>query len=312
MNTIDSVLKHAEEFGASRVLEDGRAPRLRLPSGEVAPLLLRSVGRGEVRLAEWEQIASRQPGTIVVHEFINRMMSERYRSIGVPHIDAVGNAWLRVGGLHVWVEGRRPHGTAPHRSSSPRAFTPAGVRVTFALLVDSDLTDAAVRDVADASGASTGAAQGALGSLRDLGYLQPGGGRLMHRDRLIAEWVTAYLNRLAPKLRNRQMVGPTPEWWAKQSDVGGTIAGEAAVSELILPTTTTIFGSPPWVDITRIGRLRRATEERPNVLLVERFWNEEALATGVTAPLLLTYATLLASGDDRQREAAQKVLARGV
>ena len=71
-------------------------------------------------------------------------------------------------------------------------------------------------------------------------------------------------------------------------------------------TSTTIYGRPPWAELTKLGKLR-PTRDDGNITLRERFWDEDLLQLGTSAPSLLDYAELVASGDPRQREVADEL-----
>lgn len=76
--------------------------------------------------------------------------------------------------------------------------------------------------------------------------------------------------------------------------------------DLIRATSTTIYGRPPWAELTQLGKLR-PTRDDGNTILRERFWDEDLLQLGTSAPALLDYAEMVASGDPRQREAADEL-----
>ena len=76
--------------------------------------------------------------------------------------------------------------------------------------------------------------------------------------------------------------------------------------DLIRATSTTIYGRPPWAELTKLGKLR-PTRDDGNITLRERFWDEDLLQLGTSAPALLDYAEMVASGDPRQREVADEL-----
>ncbi len=263
---------------------------------------------------EWERLQTTHPdGVIIGQRYVSTRQAERYRQLGIPFLDAAGNAWLDMEGFKIWVEGKPPVAEHVSRAPLPRAFTKTGAKLVFVLLVDDDYVTAPMRTLAETANMSLGAVQQAMRDLDHRGYLDgPPANRtgLRHRDDLIAQWTMAFANRLLPALATRHVTGPTPGQWAKLLDgtTAGTIAGEANQPTLVRAITTTIYGQPPWAKLTQLGKLRPVPDEA-NVILRERFWNEDLLHIGTRAPALLDYAELIASGDPRQREIADELRA---
>ncbi|WP_158522687.1 type IV toxin-antitoxin system AbiEi family antitoxin [Tessaracoccus aquimaris] len=264
----------------------------------------------EVTRAEVTRLEEEQHGrVVVVHDYINSHLAARYRAQHISYLDRAGNAFLRTLGLFVYVDGRpRPAGLMTR--STPQTFTKSGVKVVFALLVRSDLTSAPLREIAAAAKVSLGSAHTTLANLDDRGFLAGGvkdRAGLVRMEPLVSEWVAGFVSRLLPSLRSRQFAGPDPRnmrTLAKEiRDV--TLAGEVNHPDLIRATSTTIYGLPPWPQITRAGRLRDG--ESPNVTLRERFWDDSVLHLGVNGHPLLDYAELYSSDEGRQLEVAAAV-----
>ena len=70
--------------------------------------------------------------------------------------------------------------------------------------------------------------------------------------------------------------------------------------------STRPFDAPPWAELTKLAKLR-PTRDDGNTILRERFWDEDLLQLGTSAPALLDYAEMVASGDPRQREVADEL-----
>lgn len=313
MNAVDRVAEHLHTWG------DGTHVHVRsdqllvdLPtrdSPRTWAVTYLPGARAEVSTQEWSRLqenAGRR--AIVAHDFVDPKQAERYRERRIPYVDTVGNAWIQVPGLHVWVEGRRP--LRPEPATKSRAFTRAGAAVTFVLLAREDFVERPVREIATAAKVSLGTAHHALTDLGDQRFLAGGLDKrsgLRNHERLLTQWVATFASRLLPSLRSRHLSGPSPDVWrrlATDEALKVVVAGEANHPALIRPTTTTLYGEFPWTDATRVGRLRRIEEEEPNVILREYFWNSEELELGEKGQLLLDYAELFSSDDSRQREVA--------
>jgi hypothetical protein len=251
--------------------------------------------------------------------YVDRTTARRLRAEGIPFIDASGNAWIDLPGFYVEIEGRRPVMETPGRQRAANGeLSAAGLQVAFVLLIDPSLLRQPVRTIAQAARVSTGSAQAALTSMTEDGLIVRGrDGRLKDPEALTRTWLSGYWSRLLPKLEEETVFGPEPAWWTEGSSdppaMGGRVSGDAALASLtnrIVPTTTIVYGEPPWQDVRRRARLSAAGTGSP-IVLRERFWDPDVLAGVVgdsaTVPPLLVYADCRASGDPRVREVAEEL-----
>jgi hypothetical protein len=184
--------------------------------------------------------------------------------------------------------------------------------VVFVLLSWPRLVDAPIRVIGTAAGVSVGSAAETLEMLHRSGFLgddvRPR--RLRRRDELRELWTAAYPMGLGSALTTRSF-GGDPGSIALPDDVQGRSSGELAAPGL--------RGSSAIVYVSRwdprmpfLNRWR--TDAEPNIFIRDRFWSEvdvddpgahgRALSP---APPLLVYADLMASGDGRQRGAAEAI-----
>lgn len=246
-----------------------------------------------------------------------RVLRER----GIDYIDSGGNASVHLPGIHIEVEGRKPSVVAVAGTDRPsRAFRPAGLRVVFVWLVQPSLVSAPVRTVADAAMVSVGAVSNTINDLVQERLMVREARRkrvLTDPQRLMQRWLGHYVTDLLPTLTERRLVGPDPSWWAEQIHTWDgsdrpSLSGEAALSLMgfdIRPTTSTVYGTSPWHELIRRGRLTPGKE--PNVSLRQRFWNPKYVESDGMSPPLLVYADALASGDSRQFEIAEQMWTSG-
>jgi hypothetical protein len=231
------------------------------------------------------------------------------------------------------VRGRRPARTSLEvpGPSARRPFTRSGAQVTFVLLAWPDLSAATVREIADASGTAVGTVHAVLRDLRAGGYLAdaPSGRRLVRGGELLTRWTEAYALSLAVALELGRYRAPDPAWWstagADLAGAGVELGGEAAASMLddrLRPVSVFLYASEVPVRLLAAYRCRLVEDPRDaNVVVRRRFWtvpdgDREAGSeirdgappgsAGLVPPVLV-YADLLASGDPRQREHAQRL-----
>jgi len=248
-----------------------------------------------------------------------RMLAQRYvspshglalRARGVPYVDTVGNIWLQLPGLYIFVEGRPAPTEPPRGSSGDRLSRPSSMRITFALMVQPPLLEANLRELASACGTSVGAAQAATADLAEGGFLHGRGiNRRLRRTGALAErWVSDFRPRLLPKLDQRVVRGPTPRWWLEPTHrptmEHGSLGGETACELLGYPlraAETLVYGRPPWGQVRKLGRL--GTNGEAVVTLREQFWPDR-VDDRATVPHLLVYADLLTQNEPRLRDMA--------
>lgn len=267
-----------------------------------------------------QHLATIAPGhkPMLIAAYINPRQAEELKQRGIAFIDAVGNAYLRAGHVYVYIRGNRPEEPIVASGQATRAFQATGLRVLFGLLHNPALLNANYRDIARATGVAHGTVGWVLTDLREAGYLIDikKERRLVRVRQLLGRWIEAYHERLKPKLWLGRYEAPTNTWW-QTVDLGPYAAvwgGEAAAAKLtkgyLTPQVVTIYAErlPPEL------LLRQQLRKNPNgtVHIFETFWqdNQELTAqlplADTTDPLLV-YADLLGTGDDRNRETAERI-----
>lgn len=258
----------------------------------------------------------------IVAPRVSARSAERLRNLGANFLDANGNAYVRFGSVLIDVRGR-----TGEIDSSKYALTPTGTnlfstkraQVMFALISWPDLVNAVLKDVAAVSGVSIGAAQSTLQLMEQASFIVSLGTkrtdrRLQQVDALIDAWVTAYPTGLGAPGRTKRVEGDFSRATLEAGSDVIDLSGEAAAPWIRQPETFMIYtrgGTLPR-EAALAGRWTTRTNE-PNIFVRNRFWTDPMVAFGGAqsqpsglriAPPLLVYADLMASGDSRQREAA--------
>lgn len=150
-------------------------------------------------------------------------------------------------------------------------------------------------------------ARGFIAQLR--GRHQPR--RLVQADKLLTQWAEAYARKLRPKLVRAQFRQGDPnrplaiEPTTEHTLLGGEPAA-ALLTHYLRPATYTLYAER--VDTKLVLEHRLIADPKGNVEFLEKFWK---FATPQDprplAPLPLIYADLLAIGDARTIEVAQKL-----
>jgi len=236
--------------------------------------------------------------------------------LGINYVDSGGNAFLNFPGFHVHIEGRKPRLRANQGTSAqPASTNPAGLKVTFVLLVAPESIGFSHVRLAALAQVSKGSVTNTLVDLRERGHVfgERGSRTLIDWDRLAQDWVDGYIRDLSPRLKELELSGPKPDWWTRHwvHTATGIIGGGSALAQFgaeLRPDRTILYGDPPWREIRREARLTQDGEA--TVILRERFWSADLLPADKFVAPLLAYADALAGGDPREAAAAQELADR--
>ena len=267
-----------------------------------------------------QQLATAAPDhkPMFIAAYINPRQAQALKERDIAFIDTVGNAYIRAGQVYVYIRGNRPEEPIGATGQATRAFQATGLRVVFGLLHNPALLKANYRDIARATGVAHGTVGWVLTDLREAGYLIEikKERRLVRVRQLLGRWIEAYHERLKPKLWLGRYEAPTNQWWqtVDLTPYGAVWGGEVAAAKLtrgyLTPQVTTIYAPrlPPEL------LLRQQLRKNPdgNVHIFKTFWLDNPEPTTQTPPAdttdpLLVYADLLGTGDDRNRETAERI-----
>jgi len=265
------------------------------------------------------RLRSNGRASVLITDYVNPNLAERLREQGIFFLDAVGNAFLRDRGLYVWVAGRPNRSEVQRVKERGRAFQPSGLKLLFALLCKPDLVEADYRTLARVTGTALGTVHLVLNDLVEERYL-----RRLDRTRrvllrpkeLLDAWVTAFVRELRPRLLLGRFADSDLDWW-QRTDIlqygalwGGEPAG-ARLTEFLKPGTLTLYVERMPSELLVRQRLKR--DERGRVEILHKFWQftDTAAEAGLVPPVL-AYADLLAIGDDRTLETAERLFEQHV
>lgn len=246
---------------------------------------------------------------VAVQPYVNPRLAERYRERGQFYVDLVGNAWIWTDGCHLLVDGRKPERSASRAPERGTLRTPSELRIAFLLLGGLPVGRRTVRSLASAGGLSIGAAHAALTNLRRRGFVAEGFD-VRREQELLDLWLAGFGARLLPSLRSRVMRGVSPRELlgaVEREGLAVTPAGEAVAAMLHSERSVVLYGTPPWTDVVRAGRLRPDPEG--DITLREAFWAPGVVLSATRGSAVLTCAELLASDDERLRDAGAQMRA---
>ncbi|OGW37627.1 MAG: hypothetical protein A2Y97_10750, partial [Nitrospirae bacterium RBG_13_39_12] len=250
---------------------------------------------------------------LLVTKYVNAQMAEQFRLDGIEFIDTAGNAFIKQPPIYIFIKGNKPPEDV-RKAPLKRAFKPAGLKIIYAFLCTPGFENKAYRELAAATDVALGTVGWIMKELKDIGFLLDMGKRgnkLTERENLFQRWVTAYPEKLRPKLilgRYRGEYG----WWQQMkldpltAQWGGEVAAER-LTHYLKPEIITIYTTAQQLNQLLLGnRLRKDTEG--DVEILERFWKPAGkLEYEDLVHPILVYADLLATGNQRNIETAKMI-----
>ncbi len=254
-----------------------------------------------------ENARRKNTGVLLVTEYLTDEVGAILRAMNVQYVDTAGNAYIKAGGVHVLIEGKRRKKQEPD-VDGPHPFGWAALKVVFALLCAKGLRNAPYRDIAKAAGVALGTVAGVMINLEKRHYLMTVGGGVRLRDEreLVKLWIAAYIEKLRPKLllgRYDAITALNVDAVAQHALAGAETAA-ARLQRYLVAGRDTLYITGEQKPLIQKLQLRKTPEG--TLELRKRFWNFEypEQEFGVVPPLLI-YADLIAVGDPRTIEAAE-------
>ena len=180
--------------------------------------------------------------------------------------------------------------------------------VTFFLLQSKENVNRTIRKIAAETGVSVGSVHSVLSKLTEQGYIVESGDRRLLRKRanLIERWAHGYADGLKNKLLINRFTFLTPQVREQWQDIvlpsnchwGGEPAA-ALLDSYIQPGEWEVYVPDNANALITTGRMIPAPQGE--IFVYKQFW------PGDEMPLLVVYADLLATEDDRCREAAERL-----
>lgn len=276
-----------------------------------------------------------EPGQgLFVADYINPNLGDKLKEAGIQFLDMAGNAYIHQHPIHIHVKGNKPPVTAPDRGKTGRAFQPTGLKLVFAFLTNPDLINAPYREIAEQAEVALGTVGWVLRDLVAEGFLQEGRHnkrRLEGFKQLLDKWAAAYPHTLRAKHQlgtfttaNDGWTTANNDWWRALApqQLGAVWGGEIAAAEYthyLNPKDGVVYIKAGHVPgFLKAARLRKVQPgEMPDIRieLFEPFWREtfrdEVKAKDQhnqdLAHPIIVYADLIATGDPRNLDAAQRL-----
>jgi len=246
---------------------------------------------------------------MLITNYINPKMAERLIENNIAFLDLAGNAYIKLPSTYIQILGNKL--AKPLQQQKPSLlFQKTGLKLIFLFLSVQKSINWPYRKIASHAGVAIGSVGKIIKELKEQNYivqLDKKKYQFIDNNKLIDRWVIAYPEQLRPKLLigkyklkqpNNKISFPeeTKIYWS----------GERATQELypsqIKPTLITIY-TPEHPNRLILHNNLMPTPQG-NIEILEVFWN--FIEGETVVPHLLIYADLLATGDPRNIEEAQK------
>lgn len=180
--------------------------------------------------------------------------------------------------------------------------------IIFYLLQNKENINKTMRQIAAETATSIGSVHSTLAELTEDGFIVDSGTARLLRKRqiLIARWVNGYAETLKKNLFMGRFAFLKPsvkrQWETIPLPASVSWGGEAAVALLdgfLIPERWDVYTEGSASPLIATGRMIPSAEGE--IFVYRKFWRTPG------TPLLVIYADLLATGNDRCREAAERI-----
>lgn len=268
----------------------------------------------EYQLPELVNLYHKYPNFLVVAERIFPTIKEKLREYKIGYLDGAGNIFVNTAGQLIWMDGQK--NTEPEKPVTNRAFTKTGLRTVFYLLMNEQGIRMPYRAIAKQTGVALGNIKNIILGLRDAGFilqLNDKDLRLQNKKELMNRWIAGYRETLKPALLQGRYRFFHQEdfnnWKQLPLTPGRTVWGGEPAAEMITnwlnPEILTAYTAEQKG--TLVPKWKLVPETTGNVLIFDKFWEDEEQDTNPIAPYLLVYADLKITDDPRCLETAEMI-----
>ncbi len=262
----------------------------------------------EPQIIKLAEITKNYPNVMVVAETIAQKTRTTMKNLDLNYVDQNGNIFLNTENILILLDNPAKKTVKKQKN---RAFTKAGLKVVFNLLLNPDLINATYREIAEVCGTGLDTINKVFTGLEELNYtlkLQGNRKKLINLKELYENWITNYDLKLKPGLQigNYRFVNEEDHInWKKlllkvpETQWGGEPAANI-ITKYLKPERLTLYTAEQKNDIMKKYKL--VPDQDGKVQIYKKFWKGETADKYV--PDLLVYADLINTGDARNIETA--------
>jgi len=250
---------------------------------------------------------------VLMTSYLSKPQRAYLRAGGVYYADLAGNAYLKLNGNLIWIEGKGKTDLPTIQQDAP--FTPTAMRLIFAYLLQPELVEQTYRMQAEQSGVAKSTIGDQIRKLVDAGYLASAGSKhhWVNLSQLAKDWLQAYPKVLKPTLYLLRVKFAKKEHYQRWQEIWegnlelqwGGEAGGALLTSMLRPGKLTLYSRMPAKEVMKTLRVIPDPEGPLDIL--QAFWPKK-LASGSHhqhVPPLLIFADLMQSQDLRNLQIAR-------
>jgi len=259
---------------------------------------------------------------IVISQHISNEIAYLLKEKKINFLDTHGNVYIQTDNVFIFtMDKHRVRKAADTRVR--RTFYSSGLKLIFNLLNNPGLINENYRCLSKISGVSLGSIGWIIKDLRHKDYLlqmDKNKKKLLNKEKLLEKWIEGYADRLKPNLLKGHYRFAKDEIKKNRisaiDEFRGTLWGSEIAAELctgyLKAERFTLYTTGNIVDI--IKKLKLIPDPNGPVEVLNAFWDTESdyynlphpqLVGKKVVPVLLIYADLVISGDERNLEAAK-------
>ena len=258
-------------------VEEGRATLQGQESGQSFSVIVQPWAPQKDINAIISQIKSMPDKTVLMADFINPVMAEKFRQHAIPFVDCAGNLSINDSQLKLYVKGKKLPLLSRKRVRG-RAFNAAGLKLIFALFNQPRFLHASYRDISNKVNIALGSVGPVIDDLYASGYiLDDGERRLVNKKRLFERWVDGYLEKLRPKQLLACYSSEDKSWWKEADPVKfhGIWGGEVVIAKstpFMIPETISLYFSSDVKQKEFANKYGLRKDEEGDICIYKSFW----------------------------------------
>src|SRR6185312_5350532 len=173
--TLDRLSRNAKFVGNFQWMtsrDDGIDGELKFQNPVDLPVFNTEVRR-EVRhyvIPRLREVAESHQPFMIMADKISPAVKELLREQHINYVDTGGNVFIHHNQTMIWIDGNKP---PPNKTGRNKAFTKAGLKIIFYLLLNKDAVHLTYRELAWAADVAIGNIKNILDGLMEAGFLVP-------------------------------------------------------------------------------------------------------------------------------------------
>ncbi len=248
---------------------------------------------------------------IIIAENIFPKIKERLRNLDIGYLDATGNLFYKDENNYLFVEVQQK---LEKVTETNRAFTKAGLKVVYTLLIKPELINTTYRKIATKADVGLDTINKVFNGLKGMEYIieiDKNNRKLVKYKELLERWIVEYNQKLKPTLHlgNFRFLNEKDyiNWKKIKLKSKDTLWGGEPAADLITnylkPGEFIIYTNEKKHELMKNYKL--VPDENGYITVYRKFWKFTTHNNYV--PELLVYTDLLNTGNDRNLETAKMI-----